>query len=339
VRALRIVIVQPHAFTVSDAGFFAGTVALLNSLHRNADGLPLTVLDRGLTTSQRRLLESHCEVVTGGRDRHGYLSKLEAPLLHARRSPDDAVVLVDSDVVVVGPVTEPLGAAAHGSVFAFAEPNHPERWFAEWTELFDLRAPLRRATSVNAGFVAFSPGRVPGLLERWEDLCELIAQRAATLPSWDELRGTRADPLWLSDQDALNALLVSEVPEGRVVLGARLALAMTPPELVETTVVDRETWACERQGTPVMLLHGVGLRKPWQPAAARELRRTAYLGALRRFLTGPDLAVRVPEHELVPWLRPGPRGTATRWTLHAYELPARVTRPWRHARRSASATA
>lgn len=329
----------PHAFTVSDAGFFAGTVALLNSLHRNADTMPLTVLDRGLTASQRRVLEPHCEIVTGGRDRHGYLAKLAAPLLHARRSPDDPVVLVDSDVVVVGSLTEPLIAAEQGSVFAFAEPNHPDRWFAEWSDLFELRAPLRHGTSVNAGFVVLSPARVPGLLDRWEDLCERIAARAAALPSWDDLRGTRADPLWLSDQDALNALLVSEVPEGRVVLGARLALAMTPPELVETQVVDHDSWACERRGTPVMLLHGVGLRKPWQPAAARELRRTAYLGALRRFLTGPDLAVRIPEEELVPWLRDGPRGTATRWMLHAYELPARVTRPWRHARRSPSTTA
>ncbi len=322
----------PRAFTVSDAGFFVGTVALLNSLHRNADALPLTVLDRGLTETQHRLLAPHCELVEGGRDRHGYLAKVEAPL----HSSADPVVLLDSDIVVVGPVHEALVAAERGQVFAFAEPHHSNRWFAEWSDLFALRAPLRHGTAVNAGFVAFSPTQTPGLLDRWGALCERIATRAATLPSWEDLRGTREDPLWLSDQDALNALLLSEVAEGRVVLGARSAMVMAPSDLAETSVVDHDSWRCEWHGEPVMLLHGIGLRKPWQHAAVRELRRTAYLGALRRFVSGPDLLVRIPERELAPWLRPGLRGTSVRWALHAYELPARRTRPWRHARRDAA---
>jgi hypothetical protein len=320
----------PRAFTVSDADFFAGTVALLNSLHRNADGLPLTVLDRGLTAVQRRLLEPHCEIVTGGRDREGYLAKLEAPL----RSSADPVVLVDSDVVIVDSIAEPLAAAERGSLFAFREPLGGQRWFAEWSDLFALRAPLRPGPTLNTGFVVLSPARLPSLLPRWAELCEIIAARAAAT-SWTEVRGTRDDPLWLVDEDACNALLLSEMPDGSATIGPDHGMVMAPRDLAETVVVDRDRWRCEWRGRPVTLLHGVGLRKPWQPAAVREVRRTAYLGALRRFLTGPDLAVRVPEQELVPWLRTGARGTSVRWALHAYDAPARRSRPWRHSRRTA----
>jgi hypothetical protein len=319
---------------VSDAGFFVGTVALLNSLHRNAEALPLTVLDRGMTPSQRRLLEPHCELVSGGRDRGGHLAKLEAPL----RSRADPVVLVDSDILVVDSVAEPLAAAAGGSLFAFTEPPGAERWFPEWSELFGLRAPLRPGPTLNAGFVVLSPARLPGVLERWAELCEGLAVRAAE-SSWEELRGQRGSPLWLVDEDALNALLLSELPDGVATVGADHGMVISPTDLAATKVVDRDRWRCEWHGMPVSVLHGVGLRKAWQRAAVREVRRTAFLGGLRRFLTGPDLAVRVPERELAPWLRSGVRGASVRWALHAYELPARRTRRWRHARRAAKSPA
>jgi hypothetical protein len=166
-------------FTVADASYFVGTVALLNSLRITGCELPLTVLDRGMTSDQRRLLEPHCDIVVDGRDRHGYLCKLIAPLRFAP-SGDHTVVLIDSDIIVVGSLDAALDAAAAGSVYAFAEPYNAGRWFTAWTELFGLGAPLRRGPAVNSGFVAFSPSRVPGLLERGRSSATSSRRRAPT---------------------------------------------------------------------------------------------------------------------------------------------------------------
>jgi hypothetical protein len=320
-----------RAFTVSDADYFVGTVALLNSLHVTDNAIPLTVLDRGLTAAQRALLEPHCDLVVGRRDRDGYFAKPTAPL-----ACDDAdtLVFVDSDILVTRSLAEPLAAAARGSVYVCAEPASSDRWFAEWSELLALRAPLRQEPAVNAGFVVFSRSRVPGLLERWGAICDDLAATAAEPDEWHLSRREPDHPLWLADQDALNALLMSEVPPGRVVIGPPTTMVMSPDALRATKVVDLERLECEWRGEPVTVLHAVGLRKPWQPSAAREMRRTAYVRCLLRVLHGPDVPVRVPDVELVPWLRSGPGATARRWALHAYELPARKTRPWRHHQRA-----
>ena len=320
-----------RAFTVSDADYFVGTVALLNSLHVTGNQVPLTVLDRGLSVAQRALLEGHCDVVSGGHGRDGYLEKAIAPL---ERDDADMLVLVDSDVLVVRSLSEPLASAARGLVYACAERDGSDRWFAEWSGLLALRAPLRRERGANAGFVVFSRRQVPGLLERWGAICDDLAAQATEPGEWQLSKRDRADPLWLVDQDVLNALLMSEVPSGRVTLGPDTAMPMVPDALCETKVVDLEHLACEWRGEPVTVLHAVGLRKPWQHAAARELRRTAYLRCLLRVLHGPDVPVRIPDAFLVPWLRSHPIGTATRWALQAYELPARKTRPWRQRPRA-----
>ena len=70
----------------------------------------------------------------------------------------------------------------------------------EWADGFALRAPLRREPYVSSGFVAFSPERLPALLPRSE-LCGALGGRGLGLDSTGP-----DDPIWLGDQDALNAI-------------------------------------------------------------------------------------------------------------------------------------
>src|SRR6187551_3977245 len=50
-------------YTIADAGFFPGLVALLNSLRLTGNAGELVALDRGLTPAQRELLAGHVSVV------------------------------------------------------------------------------------------------------------------------------------------------------------------------------------------------------------------------------------------------------------------------------------
>ena len=149
---------SPHAFTVCDANYFVGAVALLNSLHISGNRLPLTVLDIGMTGEQRRLIDRHCEIIVGPRDRHPYLSKAIAPAA----SDADTIVLIDSDIVVTGLLTDGIAAAEEGKVYAFVDPS-PGRWFEEWHDLLGL-----------------SMGPQPKFVRRYADLAGEI-RRALTL--------------------------------------------------------------------------------------------------------------------------------------------------------------
>ncbi len=313
-----------RAFTVSDAGFFAGTVALLNSLAITGNPLPLTVLDRGLTAEQRRLIELHCEIVPYALERPPWLCKLIAPMA----SDADVVVVVDSDILVTDVLTDAIDAAARGSVYAFSDEALADRSCTEWTDLLGLRAPLRNGTYLNAGFVAVSRSGGSGLCERWAEVCDRMAARGSAPAPGATPMG--ADPVRFVDQDALNALVMSEVPASRVVVGPRTGMVMQPDELRDTQVVDADRLRCVWRGEPVTMLHAIGRHKPWQRRAAREFRATAYTRCLLRALTGPDLVVRIPEAQLVPWLRSHLAASAVRGLLHAYDAVARPTRPARH---------
>ena len=51
-------------FTIADANYFLGLVALVNSLRLQGHADPITVLDLGLQTDQREALETECDFVT-----------------------------------------------------------------------------------------------------------------------------------------------------------------------------------------------------------------------------------------------------------------------------------
>ena len=50
-------------FTIADATYFVGLVALVNSLRLQGHADPITVLDLGLQAEQREVLQAECDLV------------------------------------------------------------------------------------------------------------------------------------------------------------------------------------------------------------------------------------------------------------------------------------
>jgi cytochrome P450 len=286
-------------FTIADAEFFPGLVALVNSLRLQRHDDPITVLDLGLTAAQRAEIADECDLVSPRADLPPNPWLLAPYVCRTREA--TVAVYIDADVIITASLEPIFGLARAGSVCAFPD-NYP-RFFPEWEEVFELRAPLRHQRYVNAGFVAFSPERHPTLLPRWEQCCARIRDRAGTAD------GTGYEtPTGLPDQDALNALLMSEFAADDLALLPATDVAPGSKALRQTRVVDPASLQCQRDGHPITLLHNWGIPKPWQAAAGGNLRRDAYLVCLRRLLNGTDLAV----HSSTPragWLSPGLRGT------------------------------
>ena len=191
--------IEATYFTTSDRNYFVGTVALINSLRLTGHGGEVVVLDLGLDESQRRRLATVATVEPPS----------VAPRAYPKALPDPGwvrgrIVLLDSDMLVVASLGDVLEKAANGSIRLFPDPDH--RWFEEWQRELALKAPLRRERYTNSGFVAFSAEHWPWLLERWSELNEHVA----------DMPRRRPDPYRDPDQDALNALLMSEVPANRV---------------------------------------------------------------------------------------------------------------------------
>jgi hypothetical protein len=286
--------------TVAGASHYPGLVALVNSLRLQGHREPMTVLDLGLTDRQRGEVSAECDVVPpDGRTQHPWLVMPQV----LQVVPPGVTVYVDSDIIVTAPVDAIAERARAGDVCAFAD-RFDERRFAEWQTIFGLASTPRAQPYVNAGFMALDTARFPEFLERWRGLCETMATRLISVDKLDV-----GDPLTWPDQDALNALLMSEVAPDRIAVQPADAAAQGPSELSNTRVVDARTLRCVRGDTPVRLLHAFGVPKPWQPQARMALPRTAYLTCLRRLLTGDDVAIRTAE-PLAPWLAPGVRGTA-----------------------------
>jgi hypothetical protein len=285
-------------FTMADSEHFIGLLALVGSLRLQGHNDPLTVLDLGFTAAQRSVVESLCDPVRvdGITGRHPWFLAPYPYLLHA----EGTIVYIDADVIVTSRLDHVLAAARGGMVCA--APDRARRWFADWGSIFGLERPLRRHDYVNAAFVAFSTTQFPRLLGRWWECCDRLAQRLGSPPS------DRSNPTALPDQDALNALLMSEVPVGSIELLPRNAVAQGPRELAQTTVVDLRRLECRRAGQQTTLLHAYGRPKPWQPNAWRNLRRTAYVRCLRGLLSRLDAPVSVDTGILPIWLRPGACG-------------------------------
>lgn len=282
-------------YTISDARFFVGTVALLNSLRVTGHEQDLVILDGGFTPEQRRLLAPHStfvEVASPPEDR-----RLLKPF-PALVDPEGIVVLVDSDMVITDSLAPILAHAASGRICVF--PDHPSdacRWFEEWRDVFALRAPLRHQPYVNSGFLAVPTQHWPELLTRWWETCEQIGARRELVgdPRWE--------PTDQADQDALNALLMSEVPAGAVeqLLGYEW-------DLRRVVVEDVKSLVCVSDGRRQPLLHTPLNPKVWQPDGWRRVgMNTAYVRLLPRLLFGPDVAVRLEPEDVPLWVRPGRR--------------------------------
>jgi len=121
--------------------------------------------------------------------------------------------------------------------------------------------------------------------------------------------GQRCDweqPFWDGDQDALNALLMSEIPKGKVAAWPQYVTDL----LMDVEVVDETTLTCLYRGDQARLLHHTGGPKPWRREAWMRVQRNAYVQLLPRLLFEPDVEVRLSPSDLPIWLRPNPLGRA-----------------------------
>ena len=155
--------------------------------------------------------------------------------------------------------------------------------------------PLRRRTYLNAGFLA--------LVDR--ALARPARPLVGALRSSprEQHFGRFEQPFWAGDQDVLNAILVSEVPEEAV---AELPAheEAYPDDLLEVDIVDERALRCELHGRPTAILHYALGPKAWEREAWLRLRDDAYVRLLPRLLFGEDVAVRLEPKSVPLWLRP-----------------------------------
>jgi hypothetical protein len=313
-------------YAVANARYFPGLVGLVNSLRLTGHTHDLVVGDLGLTPDQRNRLRPHCTVVPvpDASAMHPFFWQPFAYLLR----PQGTVIVIDSDAIITGPLGPIVSLAEAGQVCAYPDPDD-DRWFAEWQRIFGLAEPPRQQSYVASHLVAFSVAHWPDLLERWWQACQRIASE------WSRVQRGPDDPIEQADQDALNALLMSEIPPERLaLLPARERL--TTPGRRSARVLDPQRLTCSYRGHLTRLVHA-SQPKPWDQASRPHVRRTAYTRLLYRLLNGPDVAVRVDPRELPVWLRPGPVGELSLRTLDAVHAShawfrrrsRRVRRWWR----------
>lgn len=289
-------------FTIGDDAFFPGVAALVNSLRLLGVAHRIVVADCGFTTGQRELLLPHATLVPLARAdvKNPQQYKAFAHLLRPRGT----LAIIDSDIIVTDSLDGILASAREGKIGVFPDPEE-KRWFAEWEDVFALSGPPRKQVYVNSGFVVFSAAHWPRLLERWWHACERIFPHPTIREG-----AARDHPTSQSDQDALNALLMSEVPRDALALQASNREVFRW-DFERVRVHDAAALVCEFDGTRVAVLHAVAGPKPWQRAAGGEATpRNAYVRLLRRLLVGDDVAVRVPPSSVPSWLRRGLAGRA-----------------------------
>ena len=294
-------------YCVSNEIYFLGAAALVNSLRLVGHTEPIFVLDCGLTNPQRELLRPHATLVPALSEAPPWLLKTVAPLRH----PAEVMVLIDADIVVTRPLTEPIEAAARGRVVAVE--HGADRFFPEWGRLLGLGNPRPR-TYVSSSLVLLGRelGRkVIGLMHGAQPRADTAGSPFSTATPEDALSvNVRPeiveDPFFFPDQDVLNAVLATQVDREQVVVLDRRLEAIIPFEGLR--VVDESRLQCAYEdGLEPYAVHHVAA-KPWLEETAYGV----YTQLLLRLLLGRDVAVRLRLRDLPPHLRIGLRGYASR---------------------------
>jgi hypothetical protein len=313
--------------TVSSEAFFLGAVALFNSLQLTHNPGSFVVLDAGLTTAQRKLLAPHVEMVSV---KHIDITPDLRKAWACHLGLTGTLAFIDSDMIVTGSFEPVMALAREGKVCAYQDfPAVRSRWFPEWASMLELRAPLRREIYINTGFVVFSTEAWPQLLERWWEVCNKI-------PS--EMMWRSTSPFQAPDQDAFNALLMSEVPAGATA-------ALNPGEVAfggDAVIDDIASLAAGVKGRPKTLLHYLDRPKPWERGGWLRLAGIDYVRLMRRLLFWDDVPIRVDPATVPIWLRPTKFGDTTLRVLGAgnraivtgaHALPTPLSDRLREARR------
>jgi hypothetical protein len=265
-------------YSVSDATYFPGLVAMHNSLRLVGHQEPLVVCDCGLDPGQRAQLESLATVLSAPAGFPPIHAKTLAPTVCPAAG---AFVLVDADVIFVRPLDDLLALATEGSVVAFAD-DQPTRFFAEWGRYLNVNR-LHRHTYVNAGVMILPSDLGPRLLACVTDLFD----RVDFSRSRQFGPGSMADPFRLPDQDCWNAALAAIVPPERMIVLDHALSPFQPWERAE--LEDASSMRCRvPDGRHPYLLHHID-RKPW----LHSVPRSAYSALLPRLLRGEDVRLRL----------------------------------------------
>jgi hypothetical protein len=215
------------------------------------------------------------------------------------------MVLLDVDIVATRHLGELVETAARGRIVVFANPL--QRSGAGWGEILGL-GPMRRMPYVSSAAVFADAGLGREVLSLLGDLQSHVDFERTY---W---RANEPDyPFLYADQDVLNAILATHVPEDRVeVLPDRLAA--TPP-FEGLRVADERSLRCEyADGAEPFCVHHFVV-KPW----IEPTHHGVYSRLLRRLLIGPDLAIRLRVEEVPAHLRAGPGAWARRARVNARE--------------------
>jgi hypothetical protein len=292
-------------YCVSNATFFLGAVALINSLRLVGHREPVYVVDCGLTGEQRDALSAQATVVEAPDDDPPWLLKTVAPLRH----PADVMILIDADIVVTRSLGELIEAAARGRVVAVEHGS--DRFFPEWGRLLGLGEP-RRQPYVSSSLVVLDRdvgGPVLESMHRAQPRARLgDSPFSGASPneglSVDVRTEAIENPFFFPDQDVLNAVLATELERERLEVLDRRLEAIPPFEGLR--VVDERALRCSyNDGLEPFAVHHVA-SKPWLEWTPHGVYTQLFL----RSLLGRDVAIRLHQRDLPPHLRSGVRGRA-----------------------------
>lgn len=306
-------------YAVCNARYFPSLVALLNSLRLTGHPYELVVGDCGLTPDQRERLLPYCTIfpIPADRARDPVLFK---PFPHLM-APTGIVVIIDSDMIVTGSLEESIALAERGRICAYPDPS-VDRHFLEWQELFNLPGSPRMQPYLTASYIAFSAAHWPDLLGQWWAACERIPANRTLAQG-----AGYGEPLSNGDQDALNAVLMSEVPGDATAVLPKDERPVWQNEWVR--VIDEDRLVCSYLGTPTKLLHADGIQKPWELSAWWRIQKDAYVVLMRRLIQGDDLILTLDGGEVPIWLRNGMSGRVALSSLNAiHHLCTAVIRHW-----------
>lgn len=288
-------------FTIADAGYFLGAAALINSLAATGNDGEVVVVDAGLEDWQRQRLGTAATVVP--LDAPTGLAATYYKSYVGGSIEGDVVVYVDSDIIVTGSLERVVSLAASGSVCA-APDGVSGRFFPEWADLLSLGGPVRRQPYMNAGFLATAPSRWPAFYERWRELCEAVIAHAPPMHTISHEEALE-HPTGFHDQDALNAMLMSELPPDALAPTGAGEVAATRAELAAVSCFDPTTLECRLDGRRTLFIHHLAAPKPWQRSGWITTSDSAYVQLLSRLLGADDLPVGVTDAELPAWLKGG----------------------------------
>ena len=294
--------------TIANSRYFLGTVALVNSLQLTNQGCRILVVDSGLTEAQKAQLQQACEVRPLPADRDETFAAFFKPAAHMLGL-SGPIVLIDSDMIVTESFAPLVSQAVDGRICLFADTRvMAGRRFPEWEQLLAPGKHLRFQPYLHAGCLVLDVDIWQGLLARWWELCLRVRAERSPTPFDDD------DPFGYVDQDLLNVLLMSEVPEDRISV-LDWELAASPEFNRETRVLDRSDLSCVNGKRRTFLLHYAwNGPKPWFPGARARLGFDAYVDLMARLLTSTDVPIRLETDAVPLWLRDTPTGRFVRRT-------------------------